>query len=73
MDWAFGSRAVGVVEVDRNRVWTSEAVGNGYFIFLQDDPAVRHKVLTKENVKRFAFDFDALMQPVVGYVIGDDS
>ncbi|WP_337117283.1 hypothetical protein, partial [Staphylococcus aureus] len=73
VDWAFGSRAVGVVEVDRNRVWTSEAVGNDYFIFLQDDPAVRHKVLTKENVKRFAFDFDALMQPVVGYVIGDDS
>lgn len=73
IDWSFGAQDLGVTSQGRTHVWTSEGVGDDYFIFLRDNPDVRHKVLTKPNVKRFAFDFDALMRPVVGYVIGDDS
>ncbi|WKC56433.1 tail fiber [Stenotrophomonas phage c9-N] len=70
--WAFGTHAIGATSGTRNVVWTSEAVGDDFFIFI-DGSEERFKVLTKANVKRFDFDFDQLMRPVIGYVIDDTS
>ncbi|UNY50215.1 tail fiber [Stenotrophomonas phage vB_SmeS_BUCT700] len=70
VDWSFGTRGINVTDEERTYRWTSEGVGDDYFIFIEGSEE-RHKVLTKANVKRFAFDFDQLMRPVIGYAIED--